>query len=40
MISQALTQELDGVTLLRIDGPIPLPDASVDGAVSEARKAP
>jgi len=34
MISQALTQELDGVTFLRIDGPIPLPDASVDGAVS------
>jgi SAM-dependent methyltransferase len=34
MISQALTQELDGVTFLRIDGLIPLPDASVDGAVS------
>jgi SAM-dependent methyltransferase len=34
MIDQALSQELDGVTFLRIDGPIPLPDASVDGAVS------
>jgi hypothetical protein len=34
MISQAQSQELDGVTFLRIDGPIPLPDASVDGAVS------
>jgi ubiquinone/menaquinone biosynthesis C-methylase UbiE len=34
MIDQALSQELDGVTLLRIDGPVPLPDASVDGAVS------
>ena len=34
MISQALSQELDGVTFLRIDGPIPLPDTSVDGAVS------
>jgi SAM-dependent methyltransferase len=34
MIGQALTQELHGVTFLLIDGPIPLPDASVDGAVS------
>jgi SAM-dependent methyltransferase len=34
MIDQALSQDLDGVTFLRIDGPIPLPDASVDGAVS------
>jgi hypothetical protein len=34
MISQALTQKLDGVTFMRIDGPIPLPDASVDGAAS------
>jgi SAM-dependent methyltransferase len=34
MIDQALTQQLDGVTFLRIDGLIPLPDASVDGAVS------
>ena len=34
MIAQALSQELDGVTFSRIDGPIPLPDASVDGAVS------
>ena len=34
MIDQALSQELDGVTFLRIDGSIPLPDASVDGAVS------
>lgn len=34
MIDQALAQELDGVTFLRADGGIPLPDASVDGAVS------
>ena len=34
MINQALTQELKGATFLRIDGPIPLPDASIDGAVS------
>jgi SAM-dependent methyltransferase len=34
MIDQALSQELHGVTFLRIDGPIPLPDASIDGAVS------
>jgi SAM-dependent methyltransferase len=34
MIGQALSQGLDGVTFLRIDGPIPLPDASVDGAIS------
>ena len=34
MISHALTQELDGVTFLRIDGLILLPDASVDGAGS------
>ena len=34
MIDQALSQELDGVTFLRIEGPIPLPDTSVDGAVS------
>jgi glyoxylase-like metal-dependent hydrolase (beta-lactamase superfamily II)/SAM-dependent methyltransferase len=33
MIDQALSQELAGVTVLRIDGPIPLPDASVDGVV-------
>jgi hypothetical protein len=34
MIDQALSLELDCVTFLRIDGPIPLPDASTDGAVS------
>jgi len=34
MIDQALSRELGGVSFLRIDGPIPLPDASVDGAVS------
>jgi len=34
MIGQALSQDLHGVTFLLIDGPIPLPDASVDGAVS------
>lgn len=34
MIDQALSQELDGVTVLRIDGSIPLPNASVDGVVS------
>ena len=34
MIDQALSQGLNGVTFLRIDGPIPLPDTSVDGAIS------
>lgn len=34
MIDQALSQELDGVTFHHIEGPIPLSDASVDGAVS------
>jgi ubiquinone/menaquinone biosynthesis C-methylase UbiE len=34
MIDQALSQEMDGVTFLRVDGPIPLPDASLDGAIS------
>lgn len=34
MISQAQSRELGGVTLMHIDGPIPLADASVDGAVS------
>jgi ubiquinone/menaquinone biosynthesis C-methylase UbiE len=34
MIDQALSQELDGVTFVLIDVTIPLPDASVDGAVS------
>ncbi len=34
MIDQALSRELDGVTFWRIDSAIPLPDASVDGAVS------
>jgi SAM-dependent methyltransferase len=34
MIDQAQSRELDGVTFLRIDGAIPLPDASMDGAVS------
>jgi SAM-dependent methyltransferase len=34
MIGQAQARELDGVTFLLIDGPIPLPDASVDGAIS------
>jgi ubiquinone/menaquinone biosynthesis C-methylase UbiE len=34
MIDQALAQELDGVTFLHADGSIPLPGASVDGAVS------
>jgi SAM-dependent methyltransferase len=34
MIGQALSQELDGVTFLLINGPIPLPDASVEGAIS------
>jgi SAM-dependent methyltransferase len=34
MIDQALSRELDGVTFSRIDGTIPLPDASLDGAVS------
>ena len=34
MIDQALSRELDGVTFVRIDGPIPLPDTSADGAVS------
>ena len=34
MIGQALSRELDGVSFLHADGPIPLPDASVDGAVS------
>ena len=34
MIYQALSQELVGVTFLLIDGPIPLPDFSIDGAVS------
>ncbi len=29
-----LNSYLGGVTFLRIDGPIPLPDASIDGAVS------
>lgn len=34
MIDQALSQELDGVTFMRIDSAVPLPDMSVDGAVS------
>jgi SAM-dependent methyltransferase len=34
MISQALSRELQGVTFMRINGHVPLPDASVDGAVS------
>lgn len=34
MIDQALNQELDGVTFLLINGPVPLPDASMDGAIS------
>jgi SAM-dependent methyltransferase len=34
MIDQALARELDGVTFLYADSGIPLPDASVDGAVS------
>jgi SAM-dependent methyltransferase len=34
MIDQALSQKLDGVTFVLIDATIPLPDASVDGAVS------
>jgi SAM-dependent methyltransferase len=34
MIEQALSLEVDGVTFVRIDGTIPLPDASLDGAVS------
>jgi SAM-dependent methyltransferase len=34
MIDQALSRRLDGVTFLHVDGPIPLPDASIDGAVS------
>jgi SAM-dependent methyltransferase len=34
MIDQALSQALDGVTFLHIDGPIPLSDASIDSAVS------
>lgn len=34
MIDQALSQELGGVTFLLIDGRIPLPDFSIDGAVS------
>ena len=34
MIDQGLARELDGVTFLHIDSAIPLPDASVDGAVS------
>jgi SAM-dependent methyltransferase len=34
MIEQALSRELDGVTFLPIDCTIPLPDVSLDGAVS------
>ena len=34
MINQAQSRELEGVTFSRTDGAIPLPDASVDGAVS------
>jgi SAM-dependent methyltransferase len=34
MIDQALTQRLDSVTFIHIDSTIPLPDTSVDGAVS------
>jgi len=34
MIDQAQSQEVGGVTFICIDGPIPLPDASLDGAVS------
>ena len=34
MIDQALARELDSVTFVRIDSVIPLPDMSVDGAVS------
>jgi len=34
MIGQALSRKLDGVTFIRVDDTIPLPDASADGAVS------
>ena len=34
MIDQALAQELDGVTFFYTDSDIPLPDTSVDGAIS------
>jgi SAM-dependent methyltransferase len=34
MIDQALSQEMDGITFLRIDHAVPLPDMSVEGAVS------
>jgi SAM-dependent methyltransferase len=34
MIDQALSQALDGVTFVHIDGSIPLSNASIDGAVS------
>jgi SAM-dependent methyltransferase len=34
MIGQALSLGLDSVTFLRIDSAIPLPDTSVDGAIS------
>jgi SAM-dependent methyltransferase len=34
MIDQALSRELEGVTFVRIDSAIPLPEASVDGAIS------
>jgi SAM-dependent methyltransferase len=34
MIDQALSRKLEGVTFMRIDSAIPLPEASVDGAIS------
>jgi len=34
MIDQALSQEMDGISFLRTDDTVPLPDMSVDGAVS------
>ena len=34
MIDQSLAQGLDGVTFLRANGVVPLPDTSADGAVS------
>ncbi len=34
MIDQALARDLEGVTFLRTDSAIPLPEASVDGAIS------
>ena len=34
MIDQAISQQLDSVTFLLVDGSIPLSDASIDGAIS------